>query len=136
MVGNTPVVAKALTQTSVEKSTYGSEFVGCGQVIDAVLMVRDMLRCFGYKVDNASRVFCDNKGVVLAACGMNMVIKKHSTALAFHKTREAIASGAIELQHVEGKFNWADFLTKAVDNIKFMACTRALMVPCHKAMNS
>ena len=57
-------------------------------------------------------------------------------ALVFHKTREAITSVAIKQQHATGEVNWADFLTKAVDNIKFIACTWTLMVPCHKAMNS
>ena len=89
-----------------------------------------------YRVEQLSRIFCDNKGAVLAACGMNMVIKKRSTALAFHGTREAIASRAIELQHIAGDKNWSDFLAKAVDNIKFMACTKALMVPCSRPMNS
>ena len=64
---------------------------------------------------------------------MNMLLKKRSMALSFHRTREAIASGAIELQHISGEQNWADFLTKPLDNIKFMACTKALMVPCYKA---
>ena len=135
MVGNTPVVVKALTQTSVERSTYGSEFVGCSHVIEAVLGVRDMVRCLSYRVTKPSCIFCNNKGVVLAACGMNMLIKKRSTALAFHRTRETIACGAIEIQHIDGASNWSDFLTKAVDNVKFMACTRALMFPCDKAKN-
>ena len=136
MAGNTPLVSKSSLQKSVEKSTCGSEFVACGQVIDAVLTVRDQVRCFGCTVEEASRIFCDNKGVVLAGCGMNMLIKKRSAALAFHKTRESIAAGAIELQHIGGDKNWSDFLTKAVDNVKFMSCTKALMVPCAKAMNS
>ena len=29
IIRNTPIVSKARTQTSVEKSTYGSEFVAC-----------------------------------------------------------------------------------------------------------
>ena len=78
---------------------------------------------------NKHRVlFCDDKVLVLAVCCINMVIKKRSTALAFHGTREAIASGAIELQHIAGNKNWFDFLTKVVDNVKLMAYTETLMV--------
>jgi len=135
MVGNTPVVAKARTQSSVEKSTYGSEFVACQEVIEEVLGVRELLRSMDYKVTKPSRVFCDNRSIVVAACGTNMMIKKRSTALAFHMTREAIAAGAVELQHIAGEYNWSDFLTKAVDNCKFMSCTKGLMVPCVKAKN-
>lgn len=105
MVGNIPVVDKAQMQTSVEKSTHGGEFVACNSVVDEVLRVRDMLRSMGYIVNRPSRIFYDNKGVVLAACGAYMLIKKRSTALAFHRTKEAIASGAVELQHISGDKN-------------------------------
>ena len=74
--------------------------------------------------------------MVLAGYGMSMLIKKRSAALAFHKTRESIAAGVIELKHIGRDKNWSDFLTKAVDNVKFMSSTKALMVPCSKAMNS
>ena len=59
--------------------------MACGQLIDAGFTVRDQVRCYGYTVNEASRFF-DNKGVVLSGCGMNVLIKKRSAALAFHKT--------------------------------------------------
>ena len=43
IVGNTLVVPKARVQTSVEKSTYGSEFVTANDVIDEILGVRELL---------------------------------------------------------------------------------------------
>ena len=64
-----------------------------------------------------------------------MTIKKYSIALDFHRTCEAIAVAAIELQHISEDLNWADFLTKAVDNTKFIACTKGLMVLYVKAIN-
>ena len=93
------------------------------------------MKSLGYKVVKPSHIFCDNKSVIVATCRTNMIIKKRSTALAFHITREAIAAGAVELQHVVVYYNWADFLTKAVNNCKFMPCTKGLMVPCVKAKN-
>ena len=73
--------------------------------------------------------------MVVAACGMNMMIKKRSTVLAFHQTREAITADAVELQHISSDYNWSDFLTKLVNNSKFMACTKGLIVPCMKGKN-
>ena len=64
----------------------------------------------------------------MAMCGMNIVIKKRSTVLVFHRTREVNASGEIELQHITNNKNWSNFLTKAADNVKFMAYTKALDV--------
>ena len=82
-----------------------------------------------------SRILYDNKSVVISACRKNIIIKKRSTELAFHMMREAIAAGAVKLQHVAGNDNWADFLTKVVNNCKFMSCTKGLMVPSLKAKN-
>ena len=64
-----------------------------------------------------------------------MIIKKRSTALAFHGTREAIAAGEVEIQHIPGHKNCSDFLAKTVNNVKFIACTKALIVPCSRSIN-
>ena len=92
--------------------------------------------CLRCKVNGLSHILCNNEGVILAACGMNVLLKKWSATLAFHCTHKAIASGAIELQHIAGEHNWSDFLTKTVDNTKFMACTKAQLDPYSKSMNS
>ena len=59
---------------------------------------------------------------------INIRIKKRSTVLAFHCEREAITLGAVEIQQISGDFNWVDLLTKVVNNCKFIACTKVLMV--------
>ena len=71
--------------------------MACQDVIKEVLGVRELVWSLEYKVTKSSRIFSDNKSVMIAACGTNIMIKKRSTALAFHQTREAIATGAIEL---------------------------------------
>ena len=112
MLGNTPVVSNATLQTSVKKSTYGSECVACEQAIYAVMTTRNQFRCFGCTVDEDSRIFCDNKGVILAGCGMIMLIKKRSASLEFHKTRATFLAGVIELQHTGGDKNSPYFFNK------------------------
>ena len=59
--------------------------------------MRELVRSLGYIIDTLSRIFYDNKGVVVATYVINIMIKKHSTALAFYRTREAIVAGAVEL---------------------------------------
>ena len=56
MVGNTPVFSKATLQMSVEKSTYRSEFVACGQAKDAVMTVRDQIIFCGHTFDEPSKL--------------------------------------------------------------------------------
>ena len=43
-----------------------------------------------------SHIFCDNKSIVVAACGINM-IKKRSTVLVFYIMREVIAADVVKL---------------------------------------
>ena len=105
MVGNTTVVVKVWIQTSVEKSVCSSKFVVTNNVIKKVLKVRELLRLLDYKVEGPLYIFCNNKGVVTAACGVNMTIKKHCTALAFHWTHETITGNAVELQYISGNLN-------------------------------
>ena len=81
-----------------------------------------------YKVDEMSRILCNNKRVILLVSSINIFIKKRSTALAFHMTIGAIIAGIAEIQHILDDRNWSDFLMKVVDNVKFMACTKTLIV--------
>ena len=104
-------------------------------MIDKILGARELLQSLGYKVEGLSHILYDNKGMVIVAYNLNMTIKKRSTALAFHRIHEAIAAGAIELQHISRDINWANFLIKSVNNTKFIACTKGLIIPYVKATN-
>ena len=96
-IGNILVIAKTFKQISVETLIYKSKFVGCKAVVDKVLGIRKMLRELGYHIEKLLRIFCGNKDVVLAIYCKNMIIKKRSMVFAFCGTREAIASGVIQL---------------------------------------
>ena len=52
------------------------KFAGCNYVIDDVLRTCKVSFSIGYKVNKPSRVLCNNKVVILSACGMNIIIKK------------------------------------------------------------
>ena len=66
-------------------------------MIEEILGVRKLVRLLGYRVDKLSQIFCDNKGAVTATHRINIMIKKYSTILAFHQTREAVTLEAMEI---------------------------------------
>ena len=121
-------MSKSLIQTCVEKSTCGSEFLGYNHDIDKALLEQDKIHFFVVRLI-ISPEFSVTINEFLVACGISMIILKRSTTLSFHNTSKYIASCAIEFQNIYGKKNWSDFLTKAVDNSKFMNCTKSLIFP-------
>ena len=57
-------------------------------------------------------VFGDNKSVIISGSIPSSGLKKKHNAIAYHRVREAVAAGIIQLVHVPGVENIADVLTK------------------------
>ena len=57
-------------------------------------------------------MFGDNGSVVNGGSLPHSPLKKRHLALAYHYTREAVASGAIDYQFIPGEYNPADLLSK------------------------
>ena len=54
-------------------------------------------------------------------------LKKKHTSIAYHKTRELIASGLAIIYHMDGTENPADVLTKLLDKMCFLEHLEHLM---------
>jgi len=67
-----------------------------------------------------SRLKVDNTGMILSSVKAGSSIKKRSSTLSYYLIREAITAGVVELQHVDGRENTLDMLTKPLDNNAFM----------------
>ena len=66
----------------------------------------------GIPIDGSARVFCDNMSVVMnTTCPESMLKKKHN-AIAYHRVREAEASGTICITKEPTETNLAGMLTK------------------------
>jgi hypothetical protein len=114
LVGRTPVFFMSKRQGAIETSTYGAEFCAMRTAVEEVQSVRYMLRCLGVKINHASLICGDNKGVVQNSTISDSLLKKKHVAIAYHKTRESAAAGIVHPIKIAGKNNFADLLTKAV----------------------
>ena len=99
-------------QATVETATYGSEFVAAKTTTQQVQGLRTTLRYLGVEVHGPTRVFGDNGSVITSGSIPHSPLKKRHHALAYHYTREAVASGMIELHHIPSEKNPADILSK------------------------
>jgi hypothetical protein len=107
-----PILWYSKAQATVETSTFGSEFVAMRIAIEMIEALRYKLRMFGIPIDGPANVFCDNKSVVTNSTIPDSTLKKKHNSIAYHRVREAVASGTLRIAKVLSKSNNADLLTK------------------------
>ena len=107
-----PIVWYSKAQTTVESSTFGSEFVGMRIAIDLIEGLRYKLRMLGVPLDGPANVLTDNLAVVQNATVPSSTLKKKHNAICYHRVREAVAANIIRIAHIPSKENLADMFTK------------------------
>jgi hypothetical protein len=108
----TPIEWFTKKQATVETATYGSEFVAAKMAVQQIMGLRTYLRYLGVEVKGSSLLFGDNGSVVTGGSTPHSPLKKRHHALAYHYTREAVASKAVNFQFIPGHLNPADILSK------------------------
>ena len=122
-----PVIWYSKRQTTVESSTFGSEFVALRIATEMIISLRYKLRMFGVEIDGPANVFCDNEALYKSATFVETQIKKKHNAICFHKVRETVAAGIMIVHWEDGNSNLADILTKALPPIKRKALRLRIM---------
>ena len=112
-----PIQWYSKRQNTVETSTFGSEFVAMRIAVELIESLRYKLRMFGIPISGPTNVFCDNEAVTKNAIHPESTLKKKHNAIAYHRTREAVAAGSIRVTKEDGKTNLADVLTKPLPQV-------------------
>lgn len=107
-----PISWYSKAQSTVESSTFGSEFVALRILIKMLKGLRYKLRMFGIPIDGPANVFCDNKSVVMNSTVPTSNLKKKHNSIVFHRVREAVAAGILRIAKVHTSENLAYLLTK------------------------
>ena len=97
---------------------FGLEFLALRASTEAIIGLRYKLCAMGIPIDGPCSVFCDNISVVLSITHPESRLKKKHNALAFHKVRESIVTGIIQVTHVTSGENIADLFTKSLVGVK------------------
>ena len=96
----------------VESSTFGSEFVAMRIATDLIVSLRYKLRMFGVPLTGPANVMCDNQGVVNNTASPESVLGKKHNQICYHRVKEAVAAGIIQIAKEDTETNLADILTK------------------------
>ena len=112
LINQTPIDWYSKKQSTVETATYGSEFVASRTCVEQIIYLCNTLRYLGVPINDTNYMFGDNKSVVDSSSVPAAKLHKRHTALSFHRVREAIASGIVTYNHIDGVRNPADILSK------------------------
>ena len=129
-INKAPISWYSKKQTTVESSTFGSEFVALRIATEQIISLRYKLRMFGVPIDGFANVFCDNESVFKNASIAESRLKKKHNSVCFHRVREAVASLILMPFKVDSKFNLADILTKSL-NPEIRISLRRMIMPSH-----
>ncbi len=102
-VNRAPVTWYSKRQNTVETSMFGSEFVAMRIAVELIEALRYKLRMFGVPIEGPTNVFCDNEAVTKNTIFPESTLKKKDNAIAYHRTREAVAAGTIRVTKEDGK---------------------------------
>ena len=107
-----PIYWMSKKQTSIETSTFGSEFVAMKQATEFVRGLRYRLRKMGIPVTNPAFVYGDNQSVLYNVTLPSSTLKKKSNSIAYHFVREGCAMKEWICGYVRTHLNPSDILTK------------------------
>ena len=76
------------------------------------MAMRYKLRMLDMPIEGPTTMLGDNLSVVTNCTLSTSTLKKKHNAIAYHRVREAVATGVIKLAYVPTKDNLADIMTK------------------------
>jgi len=111
-VNRAPVMWTSKKQSSIETSTFGSEFCALKMAVEQVMGLRYKLRMMGVPLVGHAHVRVDNMSVVRNTSAPESQLKKKSNSIAYHFVREAAAADIVRIAYEPSETNLADILTK------------------------
>ena len=89
-LNNSPIYWFSKRQTSVETTSFGSEFVAMKLCCEYIRGLRYKLRMMGINVNELTFVFDDNQSVLANTSPPHSILKKKSSSIANHFVREGV----------------------------------------------
>lgn len=127
LFNQTPIDWYSKLQSTAETATFGSEYIAGRTCTEQTIDLRNTLRYLGVPVTGPTMVFGDNETVINTASIPHSKLSKRHNALSYHRVRESVAAGITRLQHIPGKDNPADILSKHWDYVSVWPTLRPIM---------
>ena len=109
---STPPMWFSKKQSTIETSTFGSEFVALRLCSESLSALRYKLRTFRVNIKGPANVYCDNGSVVSSTAHVEGRLNKKHLAICYHCVHECWAQGILRITKIQGEDNTADLFTK------------------------
>jgi hypothetical protein len=109
-----PIYWMSKKQTSIESSSFGSEFIAMKQCCEYIRGLRYKLRMMGIPVIGPALIYGDNQSVLYNSSIPDSTLKKKSQSIAYHFVCEGAARDEWRTAYVSTQENPADLLTKVL----------------------
>ena len=111
-VNRAPIAWYSKRQNTVETRTFGSEFIAMKTAVEQIEALRYKLRMFRVPLEGPTNIFCDNESVFKNASRPDSTLKKKHTSICYHRSREAVAAGTVQIAKESTTTNLSDRFTK------------------------
>ena len=115
-LNNAPIYWTSKRQTSIQTSTFASEFIAMKECCEYIRGLRYKLQMMGIPCDFPAYIYGDNKSVLVNSSIPTSVLKKKSSSIAYHFVREGVAADEWRVGYISTHDNVADLLTKPLAN--------------------
>lgn len=111
-VNRAPIIWYSKKQSTIESSTFSSEFIAMKTCMESIVSLRYKLRMFGVPLEDVTHVLCDNQSVVDNSSKIDSTLNKKHVSIAYHAVRWSVAAEIMRVGKIDGEFNLADAMTK------------------------
>ena len=112
MVNSAPVFWYSKKQSSMETSSFGSEFIAMKSACEYAKSLRYKMRMMGIRVSNPCFIYGDNQSVLWNTSIPESMLKKKTSSVAYHYVREGVSRDEWRTSYIKSSDNPADILTK------------------------
>ena len=111
-VNRAPIVWYSNRQNTVETSTFGIEFIAMKTAVEQIEALTYKLCMFRVPLEGPTNIFCDNESVFKNASIPDSTLKKKHKSICYHRSREAVAVGTVQIAKEGRTTNLSDLFTK------------------------
>ena len=127
-LNSAPIYWMSKKQTSVETSSFGSEFIAMKLCCEYVRGLRYKLRMMGISCEEPTYIYGDNQSVLSNTTIPESTLKKKSHSIAYHFVREGVARDEWRTTYINTHDNASDLMTKCLpDGAKRHGFVRMLL---------
>ena len=117
-VNRAPILWYSKRQSTIETSSFGSEFHALKVGMELLLGLRYKVRMMGIPLDGYAHIKVDNMSVVKNTSVPESQLKKKSNSIAYHFVRQQVAADVGRISYEPTDTNLADMLTKVQSGAK------------------